>query len=404
VVFTISEAGRAIADESDSPFQDDSATNREGTGASGGDPDAGLPPALRRSDAAAEPPPLPGEGRAEEAPPIIGAPSGAGQSETSVLPGVEAAAEEVGAAGLEPADEAGLPPALREEGAAPAELGVPGPFRDDSEAEERPVIGDPSAVREKKDSGEAESATDRRRGKKKPASEEVRIDATHGDKSALERMQQLQKKEVIRTLREKDRDVRSAEYAKVSMLGKFRKGGPRFRYETGPDGQRYAIEGNVPVDLSPAESPENSIRKARKIKNASLGVGEVSDSDRKVAAQAQLLEMQARAKIARDTFERISDEDGTPPVGMRSNDDVSLAAQAKHDFEERTTLKPGEFEQKGEMEGLRDDEGDLKNPIFENELVPEINKIEQNQFEHSYLTLESDEEEGKDNNILDLFA
>lgn len=71
-----------------------------------------------------------------------------------------------------------------------------------------------------------------------------------------------------------------------------------YSMQTGPDGKRYAIGGEVQIDISPGQTPEETIRKARIIQAAALAPAEPSAQDRSIAARAKAMEMQAEAEIA----------------------------------------------------------------------------------------------------------
>lgn len=102
----------------------------------------------------------------------------------------------------------------------------------------------------------------------------------------------------IRSLQKRDRVVRQHEMAHLAAAGGLAVSGANFSMQTGPDGQRYAIGGEVRIDLSSGRTPEETVRKARIIQAAALAPADPSAQDRKVAAQAKAMEMQAAAEIA----------------------------------------------------------------------------------------------------------
>jgi hypothetical protein len=78
------------------------------------------------------------------------------------------------------------------------------------------------------------------------------------------------------------------------------RGGARYQYQTGPDGKRYAVGGEVSIDASEANTPEATIRKAQTIRKAALAPAQPSAQDRAVAAKAAQMERQARAELAQE--------------------------------------------------------------------------------------------------------
>jgi hypothetical protein len=113
-----------------------------------------------------------------------------------------------------------------------------------------------------------------------------------------------EEKKEVENLKERDQEVRQHEQAHLAGLGKYRSGGASFEFETGPDGNSYAVEGEVPVDLSPvAGNPEQTAEKAKTIRRAALAPTEPSTKDRKVAAQATKLIAEAKSDVKKETKE-----------------------------------------------------------------------------------------------------
>ncbi|MFG0305306.1 MAG: putative metalloprotease CJM1_0395 family protein [Phycisphaerales bacterium JB040] len=107
-----------------------------------------------------------------------------------------------------------------------------------------------------------------------------------------------EEQEAVNKLRARDREVRTHEEAHKAAAGALYRGGPYYDYQTGPDGQRYAVGGRVAIDTSPADTPEATIAKARKIRASALAPAEPSSTDRQVAAKAAQMEARAHAELA----------------------------------------------------------------------------------------------------------
>lgn len=103
-------------------------------------------------------------------------------------------------------------------------------------------------------------------------------------------LQQIQK------LAERDREVRAHEQAHQSVGGQHA-GGASYTFERGPDGQNYAIGGEVSIDTGKAANPEATLDKAETVRRAALAPAEPSNQDRRVAAQATDMALEARADI-----------------------------------------------------------------------------------------------------------
>ncbi|TWT34255.1 putative metalloprotease CJM1_0395 family protein [Blastopirellula retiformator] len=102
----------------------------------------------------------------------------------------------------------------------------------------------------------------------------------------------------VQELKSRDREVRQHEQAHLAAAGGFALGGPTYTYQNGPDGQQYAIGGEVQIDTSPIEGdPEATIAKARIIRAAALAPAEPSSQDKAVAAAATQLMQSAQQEL-----------------------------------------------------------------------------------------------------------
>lgn len=110
----------------------------------------------------------------------------------------------------------------------------------------------------------------------------------------------------VKELKATDRKVRAHELAHQAAGGNLA-GGATFTYVLGPDHQRYAVGGEVPIDVSPGRTPEETLRRAAQVRAAALAPADPSGQDRQVAAQAARLEQQARQEQA-----AAGDADGAP--------------------------------------------------------------------------------------------
>ena len=98
----------------------------------------------------------------------------------------------------------------------------------------------------------------------------------------------------VQQLKQRDQEVRAHEQAHLSAGADLVQGGASFTFERGPDGKMYAVGGEVKIDTSPENDPDQTIRKMQQVKRAALAPGEPSGTDRAVAARAGQIEAQAR--------------------------------------------------------------------------------------------------------------
>jgi hypothetical protein len=108
----------------------------------------------------------------------------------------------------------------------------------------------------------------------------------------------------LRELKRRDQQVRAHEQAHIASGGRYIRSGAQFTYQTGPDGRRYAVGGEVSIDTSPVPGdPEATIRKEEAVARAALAPADPSPQDRTVAATARQVIAQARVELARMRME-----------------------------------------------------------------------------------------------------
>ncbi|MCW8943735.1 MAG: putative metalloprotease CJM1_0395 family protein [Sedimenticola sp.] len=108
----------------------------------------------------------------------------------------------------------------------------------------------------------------------------------------------------LRSLQARDREVRAHEQAHLSVAGRYATSGVNLEYQRGPDGQLYAVGGDVKIDTSVVPGdPKATEEKAETIRRAALAPANPSSQDRKVAAQASSIAQEARAELFEQNME-----------------------------------------------------------------------------------------------------
>ncbi|BCU07007.1 hypothetical protein Atep_16840 [Allochromatium tepidum] len=159
---------------------------------------------------------------------------------------------------------------------------VPGALEAGAVARDEPVE-DPRAIEETSEI-EAERAT----GEEDPTAAKDINGETLSDEDLR----------VVEQLKQRDSEVRAHEQAHVTAGGGHITSGPSYSYQTGPDGKRYAIGGEVGIDTSmKAGDPEGNLEKARAIIRAAMAPAEPSSQDVRVAASARAMETRAQQEI-----------------------------------------------------------------------------------------------------------
>lgn len=108
----------------------------------------------------------------------------------------------------------------------------------------------------------------------------------------------------LSVLKKTDQSVRAHEQAHVSVGGNLVTKGASYGYETGPDGVRYAVSGEVQIDSSPVNGdPQATLEKAIRIQRAALAPMDPSTQDYAVAARASQMAAAARVELARIRYQ-----------------------------------------------------------------------------------------------------
>jgi hypothetical protein len=135
---------------------------------------------------------------------------------------------------------------------------------------------------------------------KRPSS--INSEKDEKDKNgAFKKLDKDEQKEV-NELKKTDREVRAHEQAHLAAAGGLATSGANYEYKTGPDGKKYAVAGDVHIDVSEGKDPEQTIRKAEKIKRAALAPAKPSAQDRAVAAKVSAMEAKARMELAKKQY------------------------------------------------------------------------------------------------------
>ncbi len=106
-------------------------------------------------------------------------------------------------------------------------------------------------------------------------------------------------------LQARDKEVRAHEQAHLAAAGGYATSGASFTFQKGPDGNSYAVGGEVGIDMSKESDPSATIQKMRAVKRAALAPANPSSTDRQIAAQATAKETQARQELVEEQEEML---------------------------------------------------------------------------------------------------
>lgn len=115
-----------------------------------------------------------------------------------------------------------------------------------------------------------------------------------------------QEQREVSELKMTDSQVKAHEHAHKAAAAGLSTSGPNYEYETGPDGKKYAVAGDVNVSYKHSDDPEVNLRNAQQLRASALAPADPSSQDRKVAMQAEREIAQARQEIMEE--QRQTDE------------------------------------------------------------------------------------------------
>jgi hypothetical protein len=135
---------------------------------------------------------------------------------------------------------------------------------------------------------------------------------------------------ITQQLKKRDTDVRTHELAHLAATGQYAAGGASYTYQTGPDGVKYAIGGEVPIDISPEKTPEATIHKMETVRKAALAPADPSSADLQIAAEASAQEILAMQELQTVRREKVQTGSLPTQTGSSSNQDIVESRKVGH--------------------------------------------------------------------------
>ena len=151
-----------------------------------------------------------------------------------------------------------------------------------------------------------------------------------------------EEEKMVQQLKQRDSEVKAHEMAHLAAAGQYARGGASYTYQQGPDGRRYAIGGEVPIDLSAEKTPEETIDKMRAIKRAAMAPAEPSSADRSVATSATAQENSARQEVQTEKTEATrqqSPTDDAESAGAQFTESTESSEATEEPSETRQTAR-----------------------------------------------------------------
>ncbi len=178
------------------------------------------------------------------------------------------------------------------------------------------------------------------------ANEESQVDRAIQARRQAESAEQRQLEadlQQIQKLAERDRAVRAHEHAHQSAGGEFA-GAMSLTTERGPDGKQYAVAGEVSIDVSKvADDPRATQDKAETIRRAALAPADPSSQDRRVAALANQMAVEARSdleqlnreEVMQNEAEKAENEEQQQAKEASSSERLDATQKAQQDEQHR---------------------------------------------------------------------
>ena len=152
-----------------------------------------------------------------------------------------------------------------------------------------------------------------------------------GENTGSEELTQQEQREVSE-LKMTDAQVRNHEHAHKAAAGGLHTSGPNYEYETGPDGRKYAVAGDVNVSYSHSSDPEVNLRNAQQLKASALAPADPSSQDRKGAPQAEMEIAQARQEILEEQNQARDEEENSSNINNVSSSEPENASETAKQY------------------------------------------------------------------------
>jgi hypothetical protein len=133
----------------------------------------------------------------------------------------------------------------------------------------------------------------------------------------------------VQELKSRDAEVRAHEAAHAAAGGQYA-GSPTYEFKRGPNGNRYAVGGEVSIDTSAVSGdPRATINKMLQVRAAALAPANPSGQDRSVAAQASQISSDAQAEEVQQNADKVKAEQAEAADKQARRTEAADAAKAE---------------------------------------------------------------------------
>jgi hypothetical protein len=131
----------------------------------------------------------------------------------------------------------------------------------------------------------------------------------------------------VSKLAQRDQEVKTHEQAHVAASGGLA-GSPSYTYQTGPDGKKYAVGGEVSISRGGSSNTDQALSDAQSVKRGALAPAQPSSQDRAVAAKAEADIRRLQAKKSQENQEKMEGQgqEAASPSAYGSAESAALSA------------------------------------------------------------------------------
>ncbi|PKH32522.1 putative metalloprotease CJM1_0395 family protein [Shewanella sp. ALD9] len=140
------------------------------------------------------------------------------------------------------------------------------------------------------------------------------------EQQVKEKKQQIEQAEIkqIDQLAQRDTEVKTHEQAHAAVGGSLAQS-PSYQYEKGPDGRRYAVDGEVNIDVSTVDGDaQATLSKMQKVYAAAMAPVQPSMADIRVAAQALQNMNEAKKELITSNSDALSSTTTNTSISQNS--------------------------------------------------------------------------------------
>lgn len=174
--------------------------------------------------------------------------------------------------------------------------------------------------------------------------------STQGDDDRSQDPELARQEAELKELSRRDAEVRAHEQAHASVGGTYARS-PSFKYEQGSDGRRYAVDGEVAIDISSVPGdPLATLNKMKQVYAAAMAPVTPSMADIKVASEALRKMNAAKAELA-----KARQQSAITPEQIKPLIDAGKSEQQRQLPEPVTPKVAGKVDDKGNISAARID-------------------------------------------------